>query len=179
MSTLPKDRSLSKLVSQVTVLDTFCRKILFNKFKEIKYGQIKIEDRSGNNVITETFGDPAQSLKVVVVVYHSRFYSRTLLGGSIGNAESYIDLDWSTEHLTDLVRLFVLNRDILQGIDSGFGNLLKPIQKFFHGLRKNTIEGSRKNIRSHYDIGNDFFKLFLDESMMYSCGLFNLSNHSL
>jgi cyclopropane-fatty-acyl-phospholipid synthase len=66
----------------------------------------------------------------------------------------------------------VLNREVLQGIDNGIGSLLQPIQKYFHGLNRNTVEGSKNNIRSHYDIGNDFFKLFLDDSMMYSSAIF-------
>lgn len=176
---LPKDFSLSKLVSKFPILDSTCRNILFSKFRDLKFGSIHIEDRSGGVFFEEKFGDLSTGLKVKVVVHHSRFYSRTLLGGSIGNAESYIDQDWSTDQLTDLVRLFVLNRDILQGIDNGIGSLLRPIQKYFHGLHKNTIEGSRENIRSHYDIGNDFFKLFLDESMMYSCGFFETKETSL
>ena len=176
---LPKDRSLSKLVAQFPLLDSLCRSILFKKFKELKYGELQIEDRSGSEVIRESFGDVRSNIRVRVTIHQSRFYSRTLLGGSIGNAESYVDRDWETNELTDLVRLFVLNRDILQGIDGGIGSLLQPVQKYFHGLHKNTIEGSRENIRSHYDIGNDFFKLFLDESMMYSSGLFETKESSL
>lgn len=169
---LPKDRSLSKFVAHFPALDYFCRSILFKKFKDLKHGQIRIEDRSGSLFLDETFGDTTSALKVRVIIHRSRFYSRTLLGGSIGNAESYVDGDWDSEQLTDLIRLFVLNRDILNGIDNGIGSLLQPFQKYFHGLRKNTIEGSRENIRSHYDIGNDFFKLFLDDSMMYSSAIF-------
>lgn len=169
---LPKDRSLSKIVAHFPALDYFCRSILFKKFKDLKHGQLRIEDRSGSLFLDETFGDTTSALKVRVIIHRSRFYSRTLLGGSIGNAESYVDGDWDSEQLTDLIRLFVLNRDILNGIDNGLGSLLQPFQKYFHGLRKNTIEGSRENIRSHYDIGNDFFKLFLDDSMMYSSAIF-------
>jgi cyclopropane-fatty-acyl-phospholipid synthase len=154
------------------LFDEWCRSILFKKFIELKHGELIIEDESGSEYTTKSFGDSASLLSVRVTVHRSRFYSRTLFGGSIGNAESYIDEDWNTENLSDLVRLFVLNRDLLEGIDNGLGSLLRPVQKYFHGLRKNTEEGARENIRSHYDIGNDFFKLFLDETMMYSCAFF-------
>jgi len=154
------------------LFDEWCRSILFKKFIELKHGELIIEDESGSEFTTKSFGDSASLLSVRVTVHRSRFYSRTLFGGSIGNAESYIDEDWNTENLSDLVRLFVLNRDLLEGIDNGLGSLLRPVQKYFHGLRKNTEEGARENIRSHYDIGNDFFKLFLDETMMYSCAFF-------
>jgi cyclopropane-fatty-acyl-phospholipid synthase len=169
---LPKDRSLSKLVPQFTLFDNFCKSILFNKFSQLKHGKLIIEDFSEAQKASYTFGDSDTTLSVKVVIHRSSFYSRTLFGGSIGNAESYIDGDWDTENLSDLVRLFVLNRDILEGIENGMGSFLRPIQKYFHGLRKNTEKGARENIRSHYDIGNDFFKLFLDETMMYSCAFF-------
>jgi cyclopropane-fatty-acyl-phospholipid synthase len=176
---MPKDRSLSKLVAQLPVLDSFCKSLLFGKFKSLKHGLIKIQDRSQGAVEEYIFGEEDKNLSVKVTVNRSRFYSRTLLGGSIGNAESYVDQDWETDDLTNLVRLFVLNRDVLQGIDNGIGSLLQPIQKYFHGLHRNTIKGSRENIRSHYDIGNDFFKLFLDESMMYSCAFFETKDTDL
>ncbi len=169
---LPKDRSLSKIVAQFPAIDGLCKSILFKKFKELKFGELIIEDTTKTVFGLETFGDKTSKLKVKVTIHHSRFYSRTLLGGSIGNAESYVDGEWDCDHLADLIRLFVLNRDVLQGIDSGIGSLMQPIQKYFHGLNRNTVEGSKNNIRSHYDIGNDFFKLFLDESMMYSSAIF-------
>ncbi len=169
---LPKDRSLSKIVAQFPALDSFCKSILFKKFKDLKFGELRIEDHSKGLFVNESFGEPNTNLKIKVTIHQSRFYSRTLLGGSIGNAESFVDGDWDCDNLTDLIRLFVLNRDVLQGIDNGIGSLLQPIQKYFHGLNRNTIEGSKNNIRSHYDIGNDFFKLFLDDSMMYSSAMF-------
>ncbi len=176
---MPKDRSLSHFVARFSALDNFCRSLLFKKFHELKHGHLQIEDHSGNPIRNESFGDESSPLKIRLIVLKSRFYSRTLLGGSIGNAESYIDGDWETNELPDLVRLFVLNRNILEGIDSGIGGLLQPFQKYFHGLKKNTIEGARENIRSHYDIGNDFFKLFLDDSMMYSSAVFKAKEMSL
>jgi cyclopropane-fatty-acyl-phospholipid synthase len=169
---LPKDRSLSKFVGNFPALDKTCRSILFKKFKNLKHGHVSILDKTHENSTNYEFGDPTADLKAKITVHKTSFYSRTLLGGSIGNGESYVDGDWDTQDLTQLVRIFCLNRDLLQSIDSGIGSLLQPIQKVFHGLRGNTIDGSRENIRSHYDIGNDFFKLFLDESMMYSCALY-------
>ncbi len=176
---LPKDRSLSKLVAQFPALDGICKSILLKKFNDLRFGELIIEDTTKSAFGLETFGDKTSKLKVKVTIYHSRFYSRTLLGGSIGNAESYVDEDWDCDHLTDLIRLFVLNREVLQGIDGGIGSLMQPIQKYFHGLNRNTLEGSKNNIRSHYDIGNDFFKLFLDESMMYSSAMFPSKESSL
>lgn len=174
---LPKDRSLSKLVGNFPALDKTCKSLLFKKLQDLKHGYVEVEDRLAQSM--QGFGDSNSELKTRIMVNKSSFYSRTLLGGSIGNGESYVDGDWECSDLTNLVRIFVLNRELLQSIDNGIGSLLQPVQKIFHGLKGNTIEGSRENIRSHYDIGNDFFKLFLDESMMYSSGVFKSKDSTL
>jgi cyclopropane-fatty-acyl-phospholipid synthase len=176
---LPKDRSLSKFVANLPALDKWCRSVLVNKFTDLKNGYLIISDRSAKTHAEYTFGESNAALQCKIIVYRSSFYSRTLLGGSIGNGESYVDGDWDTDDLTNLVRIFVINRDLLQSIDGGIGSLLQPIQRVFHGLRGNTINGSLANIRSHYDIGNDFFKLFLDETMMYSSGVYQNKDSTL
>ena len=165
---LPKGRSLSRLVAVSPYFDDLCKNILFKKIKQIEHGHLVILDGGQEH----HFGDPGSKIQSKVVIVRKCFYSRTLLGGSIGNGESYVDRDWETSDLTNLVRIFVLNRTILQGIDSGLGSLFRPFQELIHGLKGNSIEGSRENIRAHYDMGNDFFKLFLDETMMYSSGVF-------
>lgn len=172
---LPKDRSLSKFVARSPAIDKLCKTILLKKLKGLKDCYLVIND--GEEI--HEYGDRNQKLRADISVRRSSFYSRTVLGGSIGNAESYIDEDWETSSLTDLIRMFVLNRSVVQDVDGGIGKLLQPFQKYFHGLRENTINGSRENIRAHYDIGNDFFKLFLDNSMMYSSGIFHSPNEDL
>jgi len=100
-------------------------------------------------------------------------------GGSIGAGEAYMQGYWTTNDLTDLVRLLVLNREVLDGMETGLARLTVPAQKVLHWLNRNTQEGSRRNIAAHYDLGNDFFKLFLDETMMYSSAIFERPNMSL
>lgn len=176
---LPKSRSLSKILANFPALDKGCRNFLFKKFKYLSHGFVQILDKSQGETVNHDFGDPNSALKAQIIVYKTSFYSRTLLGGSVGNGESYVDGDWDSPDLTALIRVFVINRELLQSIDGGIGSLLQPIQKAFHGLKSNTLAGSRDNIRSHYDIGNDFFKLFLDDTMMYSCALFEDKNSDL
>ena len=170
---LPKDKSLSSILTGSKIVDSFCKTLLLKKLKKLHSGQLVFNDLSGHKAEQYQFGDPNLALKSTINVKRSSFYSRTVLGGSIGNGESFVDGDWDCEELTSLIRIFVLNRDIIQSIDEGLGSLLQPFQKLVHGLgRSNTIKGSRQNIRAHYDIGNDFFKLFLDDTMMYSSALF-------
>lgn len=171
---IPKSISLSRIVRKIPILDLVAKKILLTKLKQIKSGTVTVFDQDDQYIL----GDGGD-FKISIQVKSSSFYSRTLFGGSIGNAESYIDGDWECTNLTDLVRLFTKNRELLQSLDNSLLNLLTPLQKTFHGLRSNTIEGSKENIKSHYDMGNDFFRLFLDPLMMYSCALFNSKVTSL
>jgi cyclopropane-fatty-acyl-phospholipid synthase len=172
---LPKGRSLSKLLARSSAVDQFCRTLLLSKLKDLREAYLVI--REGQEL--HEFGDRSAELKATITVHRSSFYSRTVFGGSIGNAESYVDRDWETSELTNLIRIFVINRHITQSIDGSLSAILQPIQRLFHGFRENTLKGSRENIRAHYDIGNDFFKLFLDETMMYSSGVFNTKEESL
>lgn len=170
----PKAPSLSRYVSSLPLIDKISKAILCSELNKLKHGMLIIQDQDE----TLTFGND-QGLSVHLKVKRPNFYSRSVFGGSIGNAESYVDGDWECANLTDFVRLFVKNRELLNKIDSGLINLLSPLQKIFHGLRANTIKGSRENIRSHYDMGNDFFKLFLDKEMMYSSAIFESNSDSL
>ena len=99
-------------------------------------------------------------------------YVDILSSGSIGAAESFITADWSSPDLTQVVRVLVRNIDILNQMEGGLATLSKPLLKWVHYLNENTEKGSRRNIAAHYDLGNDFFKLFLDPTMMYSSGIF-------
>lgn len=97
--------------------------------------------------------------------------SSALRAGDIGMAESYIAGDWDCDDLPALLELLVRNRDSMEQLVYGrwWGRLL---YRFKHLLNRNTRSGSRKNIHAHYDIGNDFYRLWLDPSMTYSSGLF-------
>jgi len=79
---------------------------------------------------------------------------------------------WDASDLTNLVRILIHNRDVLDGMETGLARLTAPAQKILHWLHRNTRAGARRNIAAHYDLGNDFFGLILDETMMYSCAVF-------
>lgn len=99
-------------------------------------------------------------------------YADILSGGSIGAAEAFITGDWSSPDLTQVMRVLVRNMDILDQMEGGIASLSKPILKWVHMLNENSEKGSRRNIAAHYDLGNEFFQLFLDPTMMYSAGIF-------
>jgi cyclopropane-fatty-acyl-phospholipid synthase len=158
--------------------NSFCRKLLISKLVALKYGRLEIVDQNG---VVGIFGstDAPTEHRARIKINHPRAFTRIVLGGSIGTGESYMDGDWETDQLPEMVRILVLNRDVLNSLDGGVGALLAPLQKLIHRIRRNSIEGARKNIYAHYDLGNPFFELFLDETWLYSCGIFKNETTSL
>jgi cyclopropane-fatty-acyl-phospholipid synthase len=118
-------------------------------------------------------------LGVTVRVHDPRFWSELAFGGSIGAGEAYMQGYWSVNDLTALVRILLQNRAVLDGMETGLARLTGPVQKALHWLNRNTRAGSRRNIAAHYDLGNDFFRLFLDPTMMYSSAIFDRPKASL
>jgi cyclopropane-fatty-acyl-phospholipid synthase len=106
------------------------------------------------------------------MVSDQRFYRSIVFGGSVGAAEAYMAGHWDCDDLTALTRIVVLNEHLLLKIEGGVALLAAPLRRLYHWRNKNTRAGSRSNIEAHYDLGNDFYALFLDETMTYSCALF-------
>ncbi len=128
---------------------------------------------------TYFFGEREATLRAMAVIHDERFFLRAVTGADIGIGESYMDGDWTTPDLVALVRLIVRN---LRVIDSRnrFASVLRAfLSRMSHGLRGNSLSGSRENIRAHYDIGNEFYELFLDEGMNYSSAYFETQGESL
>ncbi len=100
-------------------------------------------------------------------------------GGSIGAGEAYIHGYWSCAELTELFSILLKNRAVLDSVDSGLARLTDPLQRILHWLNRNTRKGSRRNIAAHYDLGNEFYRLWLDPRMMYSSAYFERPDMSL
>jgi cyclopropane-fatty-acyl-phospholipid synthase len=141
------------------------------------HGRITIIENGQRYLFGEQSDESA--LQAVITVQHRRFYTRILFGGSIGAAEAYMDGLWSADDLTMVMRILALNQKAFEDMEKGLARLTVPINKLYHFLRKNTRRASRENILAHYDLGNDFYALFLDETMTYSCGIFEHEKSSL
>lgn len=172
---MPNSKPLSRLMGNILPVSPLCRDVLVSKLRGLKIGHVTLQDCEQK----WHFGETHSPLQSIIKVLRPSFYPRIVIGGSIGTGESFVDGDWECSDLTALVRIFVLNRDVLNRLDGGLGKLLIPFQKMVHGLKSNTVDQARDNIRSHYDIGNDFFKLFLDPTMMYSNAIFNSEHDTL
>jgi cyclopropane-fatty-acyl-phospholipid synthase len=159
------------------LIERLARKLVLRRFGNLNTGKLTFVD--GDD--THRFGSPADApdLAATVTVTDQRFYSEVALGGAIGAAEAYMQGFWYCDNLTSLVRLLVRNRDVLENLDGGAARLSVPLRKLLHRVNRNTRRGSRKNISAHYDLGNEFFQLWLDETMMYSSAIFEHPEMSL
>ena len=128
---------------------------------------------------TYTFGEADADLRAMAVIHDERFFMRALTGSDIGMGESYMDGDWTTPDLVALVRVAVRNLRLLDTQHKVFSGIRVLASQLRHRFRANTITGSRRNIRAHYDLGNDFYRLFLDSEMVYSCAYFRRRQDSL
>ncbi len=153
------------------------RKGVFRKLQGIVYGKITLIDSAGTTVFGSLNNGCA--LEVTVNVYNLDFYRAMTVGGSIGVGESYMKGHWHSSNLVELVRIIILNRDVLDNLERGLAYLGRGWNYFWHVLRRNTLIGSRKNISLHYDLGNEFFQLFLDPTMMYSAAIFETKETTL
>lgn len=108
-----------------------------------------------------------------------RFFRRVVTGGEIGLGESFMDADWTTPDLVALVRLMLANSDVLGSAPALVTWAGRFRDRVAHRFRDNTRAGSQRNIHHHYDLGNEFFRLFLDANLPYSCALYDRPEDSL
>ncbi len=128
---------------------------------------------------TFLLGDQAAGLRATLNMHNERFFRRALFGGDIGIGESYMDRDWSSPDLVSLIRLAVRNLRILEEENRFFSAVSRFLNLLRHRRRPNTPRGSRRNIQEHYDLSNEFFRLFLDRQMVYSCAYYETAEDSL
>jgi cyclopropane-fatty-acyl-phospholipid synthase len=155
----------------------FARQLVFYRLGRLRRGEVIILDGSERHEFGRLTADCP--LKATITIHDPNTYAEVSLGGTIGVADAYRRGLWTCDDLTTLVRIFVLNRELLNGMERGLALVTKPLLKAIHWLNRNTKSGSRKNIAAHYDIGNEFFRQMLDETMMYSCAYFERPDATL
>lgn len=164
---VPRDVSLSG-EARLGWFDRACRGAVLKALSRISEGSLTLS--ADGDVYC--FGAPGLSM-AHVRVRTPCFWRRTALGGVLGAGEGYIQGAWTCDDLTALIRLLLRNEPALRAADAFWSRGLSQLARIGHRLRDNTRRGSRRNIAAHYDLGNDFYQLFLDETMMYSCAIFD------
>jgi cyclopropane-fatty-acyl-phospholipid synthase len=152
-------------------MSIFAQQFIFQAFKKIKGGSVILSLPDGSE---HYFGEELQSPKILPIriqVHDKQAFQWVISRGDIGVAESYFKNLWHTDDLERFLQLAILNRSALDALIYGswWGSLISKIKHLFN---KNTKSGSKKNIQAHYDLGNHFYSLWLDSSMMYSSALF-------
>jgi cyclopropane-fatty-acyl-phospholipid synthase len=160
----------------------FFRRLVLKSFSKFKNGSLTLVLPDGTK---RSYGGVYHGLHAEVRILKESFFRRCVLFGAIGFAESFMAAEWETPDLTKVIAWFILNSsdaDALQtdrARGTGIFNILNLVNRAIHRRRPNSLETSRKNIRDHYDLSNDFFKLWLDPTMTYSSGYFDAAETAL
>ena len=152
------------------MLKKIAKKLLFMRLSTLKIGLLTIQEGQKS----WTFGDQSahSELNAVMRVTSPHFYWDSIIGGSLGAADSFIKKGWESDDLTTSLRLFLRNEITKNYAEKNRFKLINWWRWITHQLKRNNIKGSRRNIAKHYDLSNEFFGLFLDKNMMYSSAIF-------
>jgi cyclopropane-fatty-acyl-phospholipid synthase len=154
---------------------SFARQAVFRMLENVRHGALEVicPER------TYLFGEVGTGLRAALAVHDERFFSRVLWGGDDAAGDSYVDGDWSSPDPVAVVRLAARNLSELEGGNPVLSFANRLFHRIRHRMNGNTVVGSRRNIQAHYDLSNDFFRLFLDRNMVYSSAVYRDATDSL
>jgi cyclopropane-fatty-acyl-phospholipid synthase len=175
----PLDRLDAAAGEPFGALDRVLRTRLLARMGALRECQLTLVDALGEAVLGAPAQRPADTLRATLRVHDPAFYRAVAGNGSVGAGEAYVDGCWECDDLVALIRMLVRNRDLLDAMETGLARLGGIAMRAWHGLRRNTRGGSRSNIAAHYDLGNDFFRTFLGDDMMYSSAVFAAGDDTL
>ncbi len=162
---------------ELSRLDRYCRKFAHGLLRHIKTGRIEIVEQGEVTIFGQAIAE--KPMTVEIKIHDSSIWRQLLVGGTTGVAEAYMQGAWICSDLVTLVRIILRNQSVLTRMDHRLTRIMQPIEKLLGMINRNTRAGSRRNIRAHYDLGNDFFKLMLDPSMMYSSAYYQSADEPL
>ncbi|MGV8944435.1 class I SAM-dependent methyltransferase [Thermomonas sp.] len=161
--------------SRYGALDRVLRNRLHATMSELLGRGLHVTDA----LATREFAGQDASPAITIEVIDPAFYRAVAANGSVGAGEAYMDGHWRCNDLVGLVRLLVRNRELLDRMETGMARVGSIAMRGWHALRRNTRDGSRRNIAAHYDLGNEFFRLFLSDDLMYSSALYAAEDEDL
>ncbi|MCR6663196.1 MAG: cyclopropane-fatty-acyl-phospholipid synthase family protein [Luteimonas sp.] len=159
----------------LSAIERALRRRLLDVLSGLRGGRIRLNDASGTVIL----GNEDETPCIDIHIEDGRFYRLVAANGSVGAGEAYIEGLWRCSDLVSLVQLLVRNRGLLDGMEGGLARIGGLALRLWHAARRNTRDGSRRNIAEHYDLGNEFFALFLSADMMYSSALYERDDESL
>jgi cyclopropane-fatty-acyl-phospholipid synthase len=152
----------------MTAIESACRRFALRALAGIRDGRLYLTEPDGRRL---AFGPADAELSATLEVRSPRFY-RAMLGGSVGLGEAYREGVWDCDDLVALVRIAARNLGTLDRWRRRLHPVLAPLQRTIWRVPRNSRRAARRHISAHYDLGNDLFALYLDESMMYSSAVF-------
>lgn len=158
----------------MSVLDRTARRLVLDTLVRFPLGQLTLQEPNGNHIVLGR-GQP----KAALTINDWRTYRMMMTGGSLGAAEAFMEGLWDSDDMISLVRYFATNVEPMQALEGLASKLARPLLSMLHIINRNSVSGSRRNIAAHYDLGNDFFNLFLDKQMMYSSAIYPRADASL
>ncbi len=158
------------------LLDAAALRVGLAAARRIRVGRLTVVMPDGAR---RDYGDPDSTTTAEIRLHDREALVRMLLGGETGAGEAYMDGLWSSPDLAGLIRLAALNREALALSEGWFRMPLQLARTVAHRRRRNTKANARRNIAAHYDLGNDFYRLFLDETLTYSSAVFATPDQSL
>lgn len=166
-----RERAAGVAVQAPGLFESLGRRMVRKALARMKHGRLRLIDRDGLPQ-AESAAEPAGLPAVTIRVLDPRFYTAAAFGGGLGIAEAYIDGAWETDDLAGLIEIVTVNLSTMESLEGPLARLGAPLSRVAYWLERNTRAGSRRNIVAHYDLGNEFFSLFLDPTMTYSCAAF-------
>jgi cyclopropane-fatty-acyl-phospholipid synthase len=159
-----------------TPLQRYCRKRILGHLAKAGIGRLVLTLPDGT---ARDFGPPSGRPPARMHVNDDRFFSRVALGADIGLGEAFMRDEWDTDDIAAVIAFFIRNREHFRDGNFTEALFMGMLERLRYLTRPNTLPGSRRNIRRHYDLSNAFFQTFLDESMAYSCAIFADQGESL
>ncbi|MGF1717015.1 SAM-dependent methyltransferase [Photobacterium chitinilyticum] len=166
--------SRSELV--MTGTENIARKVVFKALGQLEGAGLTLVEHRGE---TYLFGDRHASCQAQLIVNNPAFYKRLLTGGSIAAGEAYIDGWWDSPDMTQVVRVIAKNLAVLERLEAKMSWLSVLKDKWLHRARRNSKDSAKQNILAHYDLGNDFYRTFLDQNMLYSAAIYDSEHQEL
>jgi cyclopropane-fatty-acyl-phospholipid synthase len=151
------------------------RRLVLARLATLGTGQLTVLETGRRHV----FGRAGDPLRATVVIRHPAAFAQIAFGGTIGAAEAYAEGLWDADDVTAALRIVLAAGDAGDRLEAGLARLGALVHRLRHQARRNTREGARANIEAHYDLGNEFFSLFLDDTMTYSCAVFERPDMTL
>ncbi len=166
----PAPAPAARPLAPVRGLPALARSVMARILSRLASGRITIIDGDGSR----QFGSmtDGNTLSAVVFVHDPAFYTAVIGGGNVGAGRAYADGLWTADNLTNVIRILAVNQQVLHRIDGAWALLGRGASYLARAGKRNSRRGDRRNIAEHYDLGNDFFASFLDETMTYSCAYF-------